>query len=224
MTKIFLAGNISINNEIRALLKNKAEFSESYSDDIDLVIETTNFPADKKAENISSIDKSIPSQIPVLTSSLCIPVYKQCTYSTNPARLVGIGLYSTFSKAKTIEIAPSKITDSGILKNAEKLLAELGLNYSIVPDKTGMVFPRILSMIINEAAQVYSEKIAAKEDIDTAMKLGTNYPYGPLEWADRIGIELVYNILASLQRDLGEDRYRPHPLLKEMIDLKRNFY
>jgi 3-hydroxybutyryl-CoA dehydrogenase len=86
-------------------------------------------------------------------------------------------------------------------------------------------------MIINEAAQVYAEKIASREDIDTAMKLGTNYPFGPLEWADRIGIDLIYNILSSLQNSFGEDRYRPHPSLKEMVNLnllgtktKQGFY
>jgi len=56
------------------------------------------------------------------------------------------------------------------------------------------------------------------------MKLGTNYPFGPLEWADKIGIDLIYNILTALQRDFGEDRYRPHLLLKEMVNLKKKFY
>jgi 3-hydroxybutyryl-CoA dehydrogenase len=79
-------------------------------------------------------------------------------------------------------------------------------------------------MIINEAVQVYYEKIASKEDIDTAMKLGTNYPLGPLEWADKIGIELVYNILNFLQSDTGEVRYAPHTLLREMAEAKKKFY
>ena len=66
----------------------------------------------------------------------------------NPERLIGIGLYNTFSKANRIEIAPSKITDSVILKNAESFLADAGINYSVVPDRVGMIFPRIVSMII----------------------------------------------------------------------------
>lgn len=222
--RIYLTGDENANKELRSLLKGKAEFSESLGNDIDLVIESTNFPAKKKAENISAIDKNIRGHIPVFSSSLCIPVYEQCSFTSNPERLIGIGLYSTFSKAKMIEIAPSKITDEKVLKNAENTLTDLGLNYSVVPDKAGMVFPRIVSMIINEAVQVYSEKIASKEDIDIAMKLGTNYPCGPLEWADRLGIELVYNILSALQRDFGEDRYRPHPLLKEMVIFNKSFY
>ncbi|MCC7159518.1 MAG: 3-hydroxybutyryl-CoA dehydrogenase, partial [Ignavibacteria bacterium] len=183
-----------------------------------------NFPEYEKTEELQYIEANSAKNVPIFTSSLCSSVSAQSALQENPERLIGIGLYDTFSKAKRIEIAPSKITDDAILKNAENFLSEAGINYSIVPDRVGLIFPRIVSMIINEAVQVFSELIASKEDIDTAMKLGTNYPFGPLEWADRLGIELVCNILAGLQRDFGEDRYRPHPLLKEMIDLKKSFY
>ncbi len=224
MTKIFLQGDDSINDEIHSLLKDKAEFVQELNNSAELVIDSTNFPAETKMENIKLFDEKCTASIPVLTSSLCTSVSEQSSWSKYPSRLIGIGLYKTFSKAKLIEIAPSKITDGKLLKNAESFLTSAGINFIKVPDRTGLVFPRILAMIINEAAQVYSEKIATKEDIDTAMKLGTNYPYGPLEWADKIGVDLVYNILASLHKDFGEDRYRPHPILKEMVDLKMKFY
>jgi 3-hydroxybutyryl-CoA dehydrogenase len=223
MNKIFLSGNDTINSELKKYLNGKAEFTEDI-ESADFIFNTTNFPEYEKSEELQYLEAHSGDNIPIFTSSICAPVSEQCRLQSNPGRLVGIGVYNTFTKAKRIEIAPSKITDAAILKNAESLLSELGIKYSIVPDRAGMIFPRIISMIINEAAQVYSEGIASKEDIDTAMKLGTNYPHGPLEWADRLGVELVYNILAKLQKDFGEDRYRPHPLLKEMADLGKNFY
>ena len=223
MTKVYLSGTESINNEIKEFLEGKADFTETI-ESAGIIFNTTNYPEYEKTEELQFIESSSPKNVPIFTSSLCSSVSAQCVLQKNPERLIGIGLYDTFSKAKRIEIAPSKITDSSILKNAENFLNEAGINYSIVPDRVGMIFPRIVSMIINEAAQVYSEKVASKEDIDTAMKLGTNYPFGPLEWADRIGVGLVYNILAALQRDFGEDRYRPHPLLKEIADLNMKFY
>jgi 3-hydroxybutyryl-CoA dehydrogenase len=222
--RIFLTGNDSINSELKETLSGKAEFTEMLNNETDAIFETTNFPKETKLKNLAAIEEKSNNSIPVFTSSLCVTVSEQSAACKYPSRLIGIGLYNTFSKAKRIEIAPSKITDEGILKNAEKFLTDSGIIYSIVPDRAGMIFPRIISMIINEAAQVYSEQIASKEDIDTAMKLGTNYPNGPLEWADRLGVELVYEILSALQRDFGEDRYRPHPVLKEMVNMKKGFY
>jgi 3-hydroxybutyryl-CoA dehydrogenase len=220
MKKVFIFGEQFVNDEIKLFLGTGCETVTELNNSVDIIIDSTNFPQDKKIENIKFADKNSNSNIPFFTSSLCISVSEQASFSKYPARLIGIGLYDSFSKAKLIEIAPSKITDVKILENAESFMKEINANYIKVPDRTGLVFPRILSMIINEAAQVYSENIASRNDIDTAMKLGTNYPFGPLEWADKLGIDLVYNILTALQRDFGEDRYRPHPSLKEMVNLK----
>jgi len=224
MTKIFVSGEENaLRAEVSSAFGKNAEITSNLKS-ADLIIETRNYPLEDKITSLNHIDANVHENIPVITSSLCHSVSEQASGSRYPGRLIGIGLYNTFSQSKRIEVTPSKITDTAVLKNAEKILDELGLSYSVVPDRVGLIFPRVVSMIINEAVQVYSEKIASKEDIDTAMKLGTNYPLGPLEWADRIGIELVYNILTALQRDFGEDRYRPHPALKEMIDLKLKFY
>ncbi|HEY3251131.1 MAG TPA: 3-hydroxyacyl-CoA dehydrogenase family protein [Ignavibacteria bacterium] len=217
--KIFLIGEKSINEELKTLLNDKAEFVQKPDNETDIIVDTLNGETSLKIANIQFIDKHCSSQIPVFTSSVCHPVSELCAISSYPKRLIGIGLYNTFSNSKLLEIAPSKISDETILQNAENFLKDAGLTFAKVPDRAGLVFPRIISMIINEAVQVYSEKVASKEDIDTAMKLGTNYPYGPLEWADKLGIDLVYQILSSLQKNYGEDRYRPHPTLKEMVDL-----
>lgn len=222
MKKIFLLGPDNISNEIKLLFP--GDDCVSSPEDADVIFDSTNYPLEKKKENIRFIDENYPGNIPFITSSLCISVSEQASYSKFPNRLLGIGAYPSFSNSKIIEIAPSKVSDSSSVDLVKKIFSEIGMNCSIVPDLPGLVFPRIVSMIINEAVQVYTENIASKEDIDIAMKLGTNYPFGPLEWADKIGIELVYNILISLQNEFGEDRYRPHPALKEMVNLKRKFY
>jgi len=83
---------------------------------------------------------------------------------------------------------------------------------------------RVLSMLINEAADAVFLKIASKEDIDLAMTKGVNYPKGLLAWADEIGLKNVLNQLEGLQTEYGEDRYRPSPLLKRMVREKKTFY
>jgi 3-hydroxybutyryl-CoA dehydrogenase len=84
-------------------------------------------------------------------------------------------------------------------------------------DVSGETIVRILAMIMNEAAFALGEGVASVRDIDKAMVLGTNYPKGPLKWADQIGLDLVYAVLKSLQESLGEERYRPAPLLWHLV-------
>lgn len=86
------------------------------------------------------------------------------------------------------------------------------------------IFERILAMLINEAADALYMQVGSREDIDTAMTKGVNYPKGLLKWADEIGIKKVYNQLKQLHADYGDDRYRPCILLKQMVENKRNFY
>jgi 3-hydroxybutyryl-CoA dehydrogenase len=96
----------------------------------------------------------------------------------------------------------------------EKALTTLGLKASWVEDRVGMVTPRILFMIINEAYYTVQEGTASAEDIDLSMKLGTNYPYGPFEWSRKIGIRNIYGTLEALYQDTHEERYKICPMLK----------
>lgn len=93
-----------------------------------------------------------------------------------------------------------------------------------VEDRVAHVSMRILMMIINEAAFAVQEGVASPADIDTAMKLGTSYPIGPLEWCDRIGAEVVVAILDGLQMEYGEERYRPAVLLRQYARASRPFF
>lgn len=86
------------------------------------------------------------------------------------------------------------------------------------------IFTRIIAMLINEAVDALYMQIGTKEDIDTAMTKGVNYPKGLLKWADEIGLENIYKQLQTLQADYGDDRYRPSLLMKRMVADKKKFY
>jgi 3-hydroxybutyryl-CoA dehydrogenase len=96
-----------------------------------------------------------------------------------------------------------------------QLCGFLQTDFAVVDDRVGLVTPRIISMIINEAYYAAQEKIASREDIDLAMRLGTNYPYGPFEWCSRIGIRHVCELLEALFHDTGDERYKVCSLLRE---------
>uniref|UniRef100_UPI0040482699 3-hydroxyacyl-CoA dehydrogenase family protein n=2 Tax=Roseivirga sp. TaxID=1964215 RepID=UPI0040482699 len=97
----------------------------------------------------------------------------------------------------------------------EQLCKLLSTDFEIVMDRVGMVSPRVIFMIINEAFYTLQEGTATIEDIDTGMKLGTNYPFGPFEWCDKIGIHNVYETLEAIYEDTKDERYKICPLLKK---------
>jgi 3-hydroxybutyryl-CoA dehydrogenase len=97
----------------------------------------------------------------------------------------------------------------------ERLFSALGRNTEWVPDIKGFITPRIVASIINEAFLGLEEKISVETEIDIAMKLGTNYPYGPFEWGQKIGLHDVYSLLEALSKE--QTRYKPSALLKERI-------
>ncbi len=92
--------------------------------------------------------------------------------------------------------------------------AALGTDYRVVQDRVGLVTPRVICMIINEACYTLQGGTASIKDIDLGMKLGTGYPRGPFEWANAIGVERVYAVLEALWQDTHDERYKVCPLLK----------
>jgi 3-hydroxybutyryl-CoA dehydrogenase len=99
--------------------------------------------------------------------------------------------------------------------DAESIIRSIGRVVEWVPDQAGFITPRVISMIINEAYFALEEEISTKKEIDTAMKLGTNYPYGPFEWAEKIGLRSVYELLLHLSED--QPRYKPADLLRQSL-------
>ena len=101
---------------------------------------------------------------------------------------------------------------SGDISTADQsILSYLNKKIIVCNDEPGFVSPRIIAMIINEAYYAKGEGVSTEEEIDIAMKLGTNYPYGPFEWAHKIGVDHIYNLLKKLS--LSDSRYQPSPLL-----------
>ncbi|QOI96557.1 MAG: 3-hydroxyacyl-CoA dehydrogenase [Flammeovirgaceae bacterium] len=128
------------------------------------------------------------------------------------AHVFGFNGLPTFVNREVLEVCllnPAHETE------LNAICKKLNTNYLVVDDRVGMVTPRIICMIINEAYYTVQEGTATREDIDKAMKLGTNYPYGPFEWCQRIGIKHVYELLEAVYEDTHDERYKICPLLKK---------
>lgn len=132
--------------------------------------------------------------------------------NTIECTLFGFNGLPTFVNREVLEVAVSIEKDLSAL---EKICLELQTKFLVVDDRVGMVTPRVICMIINEAYYTFQEGTATREDIDRGMKLGTNYPYGPFEWCQRIGLRHVYELLEAVQEDTKNERYKICPLMKK---------
>ncbi|MEQ1675316.1 MAG: 3-hydroxyacyl-CoA dehydrogenase family protein [Chitinophagaceae bacterium] len=125
-----------------------------------------------------------------------------------PSHFIRLNGWPTFLNRPLVEVASS---DPAIKDKASAVFSAINKSVEWVPDVPGFVSARIVSMIINEAFYTLEDEVSTKEEIDTAMKLGTNYPYGPFEWAQQIGLKNICSLLDKLFS--GQPRYKPSPLL-----------
>ncbi|WP_276498330.1 3-hydroxyacyl-CoA dehydrogenase family protein [Pontibacter litorisediminis] len=128
-----------------------------------------------------------------------------------PCTLIGFNGLPTLFNRPVLEVS---VLHEGCQAQLDEVCQALGTEYLLVDDRVGMVTPRLLCMIINEACYTLQEKTAGIHDIDLGMKLGTNYPKGPFEWANQIGVKNVYEVLQAVYEDTKEERYKICPLLK----------
>lgn len=130
------------------------------------------------------------------------------TCSQLPKNYIRINAWNGFLERNTIEI---------VTPNHQEYVAttmnSFGWNYQIVPDEPGMIAPRIIAMIVNEAYFGLEDGISTKAEIDVAMKLGTNYPLGPFEWSEKIGLDKIHHLLNVLSKQ--DERYTPSTLLQQ---------
>ncbi|MFC5270871.1 3-hydroxyacyl-CoA dehydrogenase family protein [Adhaeribacter terreus] len=127
--------------------------------------------------------------------------------------LVGFNGLPTMINRQYLEVS---LLHAHAVTKLEEVCKALGTEYLVVEDRVGLVTPRIVCMIINEACYTLQEGTATVRDIDLGMKLGTNYPHGPFEWAAKIGTQNVYETLQAIYEDTIDERYKICPLLKTM--------
>ena len=161
---------------------------------------------------------------PVLyVSALACSATEAASWLTRPERVVGWGALPapTLAAGGTVEVAAPLQAPPEAVAAAEAFWAGLGLTATRVADGPGLVRARVVCAIINEAATALAEGVATAREIDVAMRLGMNYPYGPLDWGDRLGLDLVLGVMRGLHEEFGEDRYRPCPLLTRYVQAGR---
>jgi 3-hydroxybutyryl-CoA dehydrogenase len=135
----------------------------------------------------------------------------------DPARTVAVDTLLPLDRRRTLMVTP--VTDPAYRDAAHGLLGSDGVPVTLINDSPGFIAQRIIAMIVNVGCNIAQQRVASPKDIDTATKLGLNYPFGPLELGDRVGPRRILQILESLCSFYGEPRYRPMPWLKRRAAL-----
>lgn len=131
--------------------------------------------------------------------------------------VVGMHFFNPAPVMKLVEVVAGLHTPPQLTERIRKIAEEIGKIPVVVNESAGFVVNRLLIPMINEGIAVLAEGVAAAEDIDTAMRLGANLPMGPLALGDLVGLDVCLAIMEVLQAETGDDKYRPHPLLRKMV-------
>jgi len=153
----------------------------------------------------------------IATNTSSLSVSKLAGIVSGPERFVGIHFFNPVPMMALVEVVRGKATSEATIAAAREFAEKVGKTPITVTDSPGFVVNRILFPMINEAANAFAEGVASAEDIDTGMKLGANWPMGPLALADLVGLDTTKAILETLERELGDPKYAPSPALGELV-------
>jgi len=168
------------------------------------------------AASLARLDRAMAPEVPIVVQTCDQTLAEAAGRLAGRGRIFGFdGLFGASGRTLTM-VAPPEAA-AGPRERLDDLLASMGIRAEWVGDGAGLVLPRILSMLANEAAFALGERTADEATIDQAMQLGANYPVGPLAWLRQIGPAKVLRVLEHLRTTFGEERYRPAPLLRAWV-------
>jgi 3-hydroxybutyryl-CoA dehydrogenase len=185
--------------------------------DTDLVVEAVTEKENVKADVFQTLDQHAPDEAMLASNTSSISITWLGAQTERPGGVIGMHFFNPVPVMELVEVVRGLETTDETFDTVEALAEDLGKEPVEVADFPGFVSNRILMPMINEAVFCLMEGVASKEDIDTVMTLGMNHPMGPLALADFIGLDVCLSIMEVLHAQLGDDKYRPCPLLGRKV-------
>jgi 3-hydroxybutyryl-CoA dehydrogenase len=185
--------------------------------DAELVVEAASENPSLKFALFDQLDKVAPASTILATNTSSISITEIAAHSNRPDKVIGMHFMNPVPVMQLVEVIRGQLTSDATTTQVMELSKALGKTPVEVNDYPGFVSNRVLMPMINEAVFCVMEGVATPDAIDTVMKLGMAHPMGPLALADLIGLDTCLAILEVLHKGLGDDKYRPCPLLRRMV-------
>jgi 3-hydroxybutyryl-CoA dehydrogenase len=184
---------------------------------VDLAVEAVVEDVAVKRELFRRLDELLPREAILASNTSSISITSLAAATRRPAQVVGMHFFNPVPVMQLLEVTRGLQTSDATYRVAMDVGKRLGKVVVTSKDSPGFIVNRILIPMLNEACFALQEGLASAEDIDTAVKLGLNHPMGPLTLADFVGLDTCLAVAEVLHRELGDDKYRPAPLLRQYV-------